>query len=45
MKGGRAYPANMEPAEETLGQNIIQITLMRLVTQSINLKDAVHQLF
>lgn len=33
VKGDRVFPVNMEPGEETQGQNIIQIiTLMRLVT-------------
>lgn len=35
----------MKTAKETQGQNIMQITLVRLVTQPINLKDGVHQLF
>lgn len=45
MKGDRVNPENMEPVEEIQGQNIIQIALRRLVTQTVNLKDAMHRLF
>lgn len=43
MKEGRAQAPNMKPAEETQGQNFMQITVLRLVTQPINLNDGVYQ--